>query len=127
MKNLKLKITINKPILEVFEFTTNPKNTPLWVNTIIKEQTNEWPVKVGSIYKNTGDNINWSEYRVSKFEKNEIFVLDQIGGTYNVKYTFNKLSDSETELEYYEWVDKGELSEPFTIEALQKLKSVMEN
>lgn len=126
MKKLRLKIIIKEPVSKVFEFTTNPNNTHLWVPGISKEVTNEWPVKVGSVYKNTSDEINWSEYVVSKFEQDKIFVFDKVGSTYHVQYTFIPLSDRQTELEYYEWVDEGTLDEPFTIDILQKLKQLME-
>ncbi len=127
MKDLKLTIKINKPVAEVFEFTTNPKNIPLWVPSIVKEETNEWPVKVGTTYRNTSDNKNWTEYVVSKFEKNKIFIFDKVNDTYHVQYTFTVLSANETELEYYEWMDTGELSEPFTVDILQKLKALIES
>lgn len=126
MKETRLKIIINKPVSEVFEFTTNPKNTHLWVPGIAKEITNEWPVKVGSIYKNTSDNVNWSEYVVSKFDQGKIFVFDKVGSTYHVQYTFTPLSDNQTELEYYEWMDEGELDGPFTMDILEKLKQIIE-
>ena len=115
MKDLRLKIAIDKPVSEVFEFTTNPNNTHLWVPGISEEVTNEWPVKVGSIYKNTSDGTNWSEYVVSKFEKDKVFVFDKLNSSYHVQYTFVPLSDSQTELEYYEWMDEGELDGPFTM------------
>jgi len=41
MKNKKIVIQINKPIDEVFSFTLNPKNTPLWVDSVVFEETNE--------------------------------------------------------------------------------------
>ncbi len=127
MKDLRLTIKINKPVIEVFEFTTNPKNTPLWVNSIIYEETNEWPVKLGSTYKNKDRQKNWSSYEVTKFEKDKIFVFSKKNSSYHVKYTFTSLSPTETELEYFEWVDGGELADPFTIDTLQKLKNLMEN
>jgi len=127
MRDSRLTIKINKPAAEVFEFTTNPKNTPLWVPSIIKEETNEYPAKVGTIYRNTSDNKNWTEYLVSKFEKDKIFVFNKVNDTYHVQYTFKVISPNETELEYYEWMDTGELSEPFTVDILQKLKNLIES
>ena len=126
MKEVRLKIIINKSVSEVFEFTTNPSNTHLWVPGIVKEVTNEWPVKVGSIYKNTSDGINWSEYTVSKFERGKVFVFDKVDSTYHVQYTFKPSLDNQTELEYYEWMDEGELDGPFTMDILEKLKRVVE-
>jgi hypothetical protein len=127
MKSNKLIIQVKKPIAGVFDFTVNPKNTALWVNSIVCEETNEWPVQQGTIYRNKNRDGKWSEYTMTHFDENKSFTLSLKDANYHVRYTFKELGTSVTEFEYYEWVDTGELEEPFTINILEKLKLILEN
>lgn len=127
MKDCTLTIRINRPVSEVFEFTTDPNKTPLWVNSIVHEEVNESPVKVGTVYRNSNKEGVWSEYVVTEFEKDKVFVFSQKNSTYHVKYTFTKIDDNTCELEYYEWVDEGVLDDPFTIDILEELKRILES
>jgi len=127
MKSNKLIVKINKPVHEVFSFTLDPANTPSWINSIVKEETNEKPTKVGTIYRNQNQNGKWSEYTVTAYEENKFFIFTSSDRNYSVKYSFITINDITTEVEYYEWVNQGDLEEPFTAEILNKLKLILES
>ena len=126
-KDNKLTIQINKPVSEVFNFLLNPKNTPLWIDSIVKEVTNEWPVKVGSKYRNQNKEGVWSEYMVLSLDPNNSFEFIKSDNNYHVRYTLISTDNNKTKLEYYEWVKDGEIDGAFTQDILEKLKSVLES
>lgn len=126
MKNCKLIIKINRSVSDVFSFTLDPKKTPLWVDSIIKEETSEIPTRVGTIYKNVNKEGIWSAYLVTQYEKDKVFEFVASDKNYHVQYTFTPLTDSSCELEYLEWVENGDLEVPFTMEVLEKLKAALE-
>ena len=127
MKENKIIVVINKPIEEVFEFTINPKSTPLWISSIQEEIAEEYPPKIGTQYKNRGEGNNWDFYKVWEFEKDKLFLLSNLEEDYFVKYTYKKINKNRTEMEYFEWVSSGELKKPFTEDVLERLKLVLEN
>lgn len=125
MNKNKLTVT-NRPVQDVFAFCINPANTPKWIDSIVVEQTNEWPAKLGTIYKNQSKSGDWSEYKVVEYEPNKKFTMVNTSDSYSVHYTFKPISSEATELEYYEQVDDGQLDSPFTRATLDKLKAVIE-
>src|SRR4051812_5635124 len=118
MKSKKLTIKIDKPVSEVFEFVTNPENTPKWIDFMAHEETNEWPAKLGTVYKNQNQEGEWGEYDMTKFEQDKMFVMSKRDSGYHVRYRIKPLGEDSCELEYYEWMDEGEL-DPFPIKHLK--------
>ena len=127
MKDLKLKIKIKKPVAEVFAFTTNPQNTPRWIDSIVKEETDTDPITHGTAFRNWDKNGQMNTYVVTRYEPPHVFQLDAIHQDYKVRYTYTEISKNETELEYYEWSESGQLHSPFMQEILARLKVVMES
>jgi len=128
MNSNRLVVEIKKPVGKVFAFAINPKNTHKWISTIVTEKTNEWPVKLGSEYANQNKEGEWSEYKVSAFEKDKLFELTAKDGNYHVRYTFMPVDKQSCSLDYHEWVESGELADHSYLKtALQKFKFLLEN
>ena len=127
MKDKRLTIVINKSVKDVFEFTINPANTPKWIEGIVLEETNEQPIKLGTVYKNKNKSGNWNKYIVSAFVKDKTFQLKRINADYNIRYTFKPNKEGYCNFEYYEWVTKGHLDDTFSDKVLKKLKKLVEN
>ncbi len=127
MKDNKLTIKINKSVHEVFMFTITPPNSTLWIDGVVEEKTNEWPIRVGTIYKLKNKKGEYSEVIVTNIKENQIVEWVSKDKTYHCRYSFRTIDKNITELEYFEWVDKGELKEPFTLVMLEKLKRVLES
>lgn len=126
MKENKLTIKINKPTSEVMQFYLNPQNTPLWIDSVVQEKTSEWPIKVGTVYRQQDKNGKWFEYSVVAFKEKGLFELISEDKNYHVRYTHTPIKGNSSKLEYYEWVDQGSIKEPFTLEILEKLKKIVE-
>lgn len=125
MKNNLLQIEISCPVAEVYKFTLDPKNTPKWIDSIEYEIRNESPSTVGTTYENWSLDGTSARYVVSELKEDSSFTLEKEQSPYRVRYTFNPTKNG-TLFEYFEWVETGELEDPFTIKYLKKLKSMPE-
>ena len=126
MKENKLTIRINRSIHEVFKFTITPPNSTRWIPSVIKEEINEWPIRVGTVYKLQNKDNESSEVKVIAIRENGLVEWISKNQNYHCRYTFKSIDKNITELKYYEWVNKGRLEEPFTLEILEKLKQILE-
>lgn len=124
MKENKLTVTINKPLSEVFAFCITPPKAKLWVPGVIDEKTNEWPIKVGTVYTEYKDDKTSFNIIVTDYKENAYIEWKTEDGNYHVRYTLTPLGSNITQLEY---VETGEVTEPFTQDILEKLKEVIEN
>lgn len=123
MKYNKLLIKINKPLAEVFAFCITPPNVKSWATGFIDEKTNEWPIKVGTIYTEYKDDNTSFKIIVTDYKKRDYIEWKTEDGNYHVRYTFTLIDQNITQLEY---VETGEVDKPFTQETLEKLKKVIE-
>jgi hypothetical protein len=123
MKENTLTIQINKPLAEVFAFCITPPKANLWVPRVSNETTNEWPVKIGTVYTEYKDDHTSFNIIVTDYKENEYIEWKTEDGSYYVRYTFKQIDQKITQLEY---VETGDVSKPFTQEVLEKLKSVIE-
>lgn len=123
MQDNKLVIQINKPLADVFAFCITPPKAKLWVPNIIDETTNEWPVKIGTVYTEHKDDETSFNIIVTDHKENEYIEWKTENGNYRVRYTFTPIDQNATQLEY---VESGDVDKPFTQEVLEELKQVLE-
>ncbi len=126
MIDQKFVVRINKPIEEVFAFITNPASTPEWINSIVKEESEDASFQIGTIIRNWDMKGNMNEYKVTAYDKPAVFQLESTVADYKLRYTCTPVSDTQTSFEYYEWSDSGELHSSSMREILNKLKMVLE-
>ena len=89
-------------------------------------QANEFPIKIGTIYKNLNNEGIWTEYEVVSLEENKLFQLKQRNSSYCVRYDYQSISADITKLIYTEWVEEGNIKNPFKQEVLEELKKIIE-
>jgi hypothetical protein len=127
MKDNKLSININRSAAEVFDFTVTPPNSTLWIPSIIAEETTELPIRLGTVYTLTEDSGDQFNVTVSSLEQDKIVEWVSTDNNYHCRYTYTLLDDNTTQLDYYEWVDTGEVESPMQPDALRLLKQTLES
>lgn len=126
MKENRLIIEINQSLHNVFLFCITPPNSTKWIPGIVGEETSELPVKNRTVYKLTNEQGSVSNVTVVNIINDDMIEWISEDDNYHCKYTFKSLGQNITELQYDEWVDKGDIEEPFNMNILGKLKKVLE-
>lgn len=127
MKSNIITTTINKPVNFVFNFAITPPNSTLWIDGVVKEEVSEWPVQIGTVYKLTNNKGGTSNVIIKQIKKDESVEWISEDKNYHCRYSFKPIRNNKTEFTYYEWIDKGEIEEPFTEIVFKKLKGVLES
>jgi len=127
MKKNKLIVEINRPIDKVFKFTITPPNSSKWIPGVVKEETNEWPIRIGTVYKLTDKDGKSSEVVVKAIKENVMVEWITRDKNYHCRYTYKPVNEDLSKLEYFEWVDTGDIEEPFTQSTLESLKKALED
>jgi len=104
-----------------------PSQHAIWVSSIVKEETSKQPTKLGTIYRNVNKAGQWSEYKIVAFDQDKMFEMKLNDNNYHVRYILKLVDNKSCELEYFEWVETGNLAEPFTQKILEKLKTIIED
>lgn len=122
MKVNELRITIKAPPEIVFEYTLEPKNTPLWVEEAIEMKTDTNQINLGTKYSN-----EFIIREVIDYDHNKFIELADVDGVYSCSYSFRKIDEGNTELVFFESNSDGsELEYPIEADCFKKLKEILE-
>lgn len=130
MKSKKITREINSPVQKVFRFTINPKNTPLWIDSVIEEKTDSELVTLGTKYIQVIKLPNGEEGKscavITGFIENEYIEFSYVGTTYKCNYSYHPTIHG-TILVYYEEAEKDEdLEVPMSESSIDRLKALLE-
>ncbi|OGM31971.1 hypothetical protein A2803_02685 [Candidatus Woesebacteria bacterium RIFCSPHIGHO2_01_FULL_44_21] len=126
MKSNRLTAQIIKPIAEVFAFTIEPKNASRWMPDVVAGDRSDWQLKAGSTYRLQYKNGEWKDFDVVDSDLNKIFELQSRDGNYHIRYSFKPINSFKTDMEFFEWVDDGDIEVPLTNQILTKLRMAIE-
>ncbi len=127
MKQNLLKVTIRKSLHAVFLFCITPPNSKYWIPGCVDERTNEFPIRKGTVYNMSFKDQSGMKIVVNDIEEDLFVEWISPDANYHCRYTFTSLKNNLTELQYREWVDNGNIADPFTPEILSGLKLVIEH
>lgn len=117
-----IRIIINKPRHEVFEFVLEPNHKHLWCTDINEEVVNTEQIGLGALYHN-----DFGSLEVSDYERNVYFELSELGSEYQCSYSFRKVDEDTTELIYFEgMLDGSDLGRLMEVQNFERLKEILE-
>lgn len=131
MKKNRIEIEVACVVQRLFEFTTNPVNTPKWIPSVAREWVEEDTIRVGTIYHQlaVADALDREvQYKVVEIEPNRSFTLQRVGSDYVCHYAYDSLADGAgARLIYTEWMlSGGDLEDPMDLQPFQTLKQLLE-
>ena len=122
MKANEIRITIQKPRDEVFEYTLEPKNKKFWCEPLETEIVNTKQIGLHSQYRNNSDT-----FVVSDYEKNLFCEFTNEQTQYQYSYSFRKIDNDTTEVIYFEaMLDGSDLAKVMDKKYFTKLKELLE-
>lgn len=122
MKTNEIRIIIDAPANDIFEFVLEPKNTPTWIEGAGEETVNTDQIGLGTVYSN-----DIGKWVVTDYEKGKFFELSDTSIHYSCSYSFRKINEICTELVYFEsHSDGSNLENPMEEKNFKKLKEILE-
>ena len=121
-KTNEIRIVINKPSVEVFEFTIEPNHKHEWCHNIEHEEVDKEQIGIGTVYTN-----NFGKLEITDYERNVYFELTDDVTQYQCSYSFRNMNDLSTEIIYFEsMLDGSDLLEPMDEDYFVNLKEILE-
>ncbi len=137
MPEAEASIVINRPVEDVFEFTSNYENDLLWGNAVAEaERTSEGPPRVGSTGRLVMAYLGWrfeSTLEVTQYELNRLLAIKSTSGKvpYSASWAYEPV-EGGTKFTYRLEVESG-LFGVFGLYAremkadLERLKTLLES